>query len=308
MKLDNILILGGSGFVGRHLAAALAAEGLQLTVPTRRRERAKHLLPLPTVDVVEADILAPGALEALARGKQAVVNLVGILHGDFERAHVQLPRAVVAACRARGVKRLIHMSALGASSAAPSEYLRSKALGERVVLDAADLAVTVFRPSVIFGPEDAFLNTFACLARYFFVLPIACPQARFQPVHVGDVARAMSRALDDADSHGKVYELAGPREYSLRELVELVCAITGRERLVVGLPERLGYLQAFVMEKLPGRLITRDNLRSMQVPNVAAARFPFGIQPQALESAAPAYLAPAGPRERYPQLRWRARR
>lgn len=308
MKLDNILILGGSGFVGRHLAAALAAEGLQLTVPTRRRERAKHLLPLPTVDVVEADILAPGALEALARGKQAVVNLVGILHGDFERAHVQLPRAVVAACRARGVKRLIHMSALGASSAAPSEYLRSKALGERVVLDAADLAVTVFRPSVIFGPEDAFLNTFACLARYFFVLPIACPQARFQPVHVGDVARAMSRALDDADSHGKVYELAGPREYSLRELVELVCAITGRERLVVGLPERLGYLQAFVMEKLPGRLITRDNLRSMQVPNVAAARFPFGIQPQALEAAAPAYLAPAGPRERYPQLRWRARR
>jgi len=308
MKLDNILVLGGSGFVGRHLVAALAAEGLRLTVPTRRRERAKHLLPLPTVDVVDADIMAPGTLEALAHGKQAVVNLVGILHGDFERAHVQLPRAVVAACRAGGAKRLIHMSALGASSAAPSQYLRSKALGERVVLDAADLAVTVFRPSVIFGPEDAFLNTFACLARYFFVLPIACPQARFQPVYVGDVARAMSRALDDPESRGKVYELAGTQEYSLRELVELVCAITGRERLVVGLPGRLGSLQAFVMEKLPGRLITRDNLRSMQVPNVAAGPFPFGIQPQALEALAPAYLAPIGPRERYPQLRWRARR
>lgn len=308
MKLDNILILGGAGFVGRHFAAALAAQGLKLTVPTRRRERAKHLLPLPTVDVVEADITAPGSLEALARGKQAVVNLVGILHGDFERAHVQLPRAVVAACRASGVKRLLHMSALGASSAAPSEYLRSKALGERVVLDAADLAITVFRPSVIFGPEDRFLNTFACLARYFFVLPIACPQARFQPVSVGDVARVMSRALDEPDSHGKVYELAGPREYGLRELVELVCAITGRQRLVVGLPERLGALQAFVMEKLPGRLITRDNLRSMQVPNVAAGPFPFGIQPQPLEAIAPTYLAPLGPRERYPQLRWRARR
>jgi NADH dehydrogenase len=308
MKLDNILVLGGSGFVGRHLAAALATQGLRLTVPTRRRERAKHLLPLPTVDVVEADIMAPGSLEALARGKQAVVNLVGILHGDFERAHVQLPRAVVAACRASGVKRLIHMSALGASSAAPSEYLRSKALGERVVLDAADLAATMFRPSVIFGPEDRFLNTFACLARWFFVLPIACPQARFQPVYVGDVARAMAQALDEPDSHGKVYELGGPHEYSLRELVELVCAITGRHRLVVGLPGRLGYLQAWAMEKLPGRLMTRDNLRSMQVPSVAAGPFPFGIRPQALDALAPTYLAPAGPRERYPQLRWRARR
>ena len=308
MKLDNILVLGGAGFVGRHFAAALAAQGLKLTVPTRRRERAKHLLPLPTVDVVETDITAPGSLEALARGKQAVVNLIGILHGDFERAHVQLPRAVVAACRASGVKRLLHMSALGASPAAPSEYLRSKALGERVVLDAADLAITVFRPSVIFGPEDRFLNTFACLARWFFVLPIASPQARFQPVYVGDVARVMSRALDEPDSHGKVYELAGPREYSLRELVELVCAITGRQRLVLGLPERLGALQAFVMEKLPGRLITRDNLRSMQVPNVAAGPFPLGIQPQPLEAIAPTYLAPLGPRERYPQLRWRARR
>ena len=206
------------------------------------------------------------------------------------------------------MKRLLHVSALGASSAAPSEYLRSKALGERVVLDAADLAITVFRPSVIFGPEDAFLNTFACLARWFFVLPIACPQARFQPVYVGDVARAMSHALDDPGSHGKVYELAGPREYGLRELVELACAMTGRQRLVLGLPERLGYLQAWAMEKLPGRLITRDNLRSMQVPNVSASPFPFGMRPQALEALAPAYLAPLGPRERYPQLRWRARR
>ena len=308
MKLDDVLVLGGSGFVGRHLVAALAAQGTKVTVPSRHRERAKHLLPLPTVDVVETDIMAPGELEVLAQGRQAVVNLVGILHGDFERVHVQLPRAVVGACRAGGVKRLLHMSALGAASSAPSEYLRSKALGERVVLDATELAVTVFRPSVIFGPEDAFLNTFACLARFFFVLPIACPQARFQPVYVGDVARAMSHALDERDSQGKVYELAGPREYSLRELVELTCRITGRQRLVVGLPERLGYLQAFVMEKLPGRLITRDNLRSMQVPNVAAGPFPFGMRAQALEALAPAYLAASGPRERYPQLRWRARR
>ena len=308
MKLDNVLVLGGSGFVGRHLVAALAANGIRVTVPSRHRERAKHLLPLPTVDVVETDIMAPGALEALAGGRQAVINLVGILHGDFERVHAELPRRVVAACRARGVGRLLHMSALGASPGAPSEYLRTKAAGEQAALAATDLAVTAFRPSVIFGPEDAFLNTFAALARTFPVLPIACPQARFQPVYVADVAQAMCRALDDLSTHGKTYELCGPRQYTLKELVELVCEMTGRHRAVIGLSDRLSYWQAFVMEKLPGKLITRDNLRSMQVPNVCAGVFPFGIRPEALEAAAPAYLAPAGPRERYPRLRWRARR
>ncbi|HWJ00528.1 MAG TPA: complex I NDUFA9 subunit family protein [Burkholderiales bacterium] len=308
MKLDNVLVLGGSGFVGRHLVAALAANGIRVTVPSRHRERAKHLLPLPTVDVVETDIMAPGALEALAGGRQAVINLVGILHGDFERVHAELPRRVVAACRARGVGRLLHMSALGASPGAPSEYLRTKAAGEQAALAATDLAVTAFRPSVIFGPEDAFLNTFAALARTFPVLPIACPQARFQPVYVADVAQAMCRALDDLSTHGKTYELCGPRQYTLKELVELVCEMTGRHRAVIGLSDRLSYWQAFVMERLPGKLITRDNLRSMQVPNVCAGVFPFGIRPEALEAAAPAYLAPAGPRERYPRLRWRARR
>jgi NADH dehydrogenase len=308
VKLDNVLVLGGSGFVGRHLVAALAARGIRVTVPSRRRERAKHLLPLPTVDVVETDILAKGVLDTLARGKHAVINLVGILHGDFERVHAALPREVVAACRAQGARRLLHMSALGASPDGPSEYLRTKARGEEAVLAAKDLDVSVFRPSVIFGPEDAFLNMFAALARLSPVLPIACPQARFQPVYVGDVAAAMSQALGELDTFGRVYELCGPRQYTLKALVELVCQITGRHRAVIGLPGRLAYLQALVMEKLPGKLITRDNLRSMQVPNVCSGTFPFGIQPQALEAAAAAYLAPSGPRERYPQLRWRARR
>jgi NADH dehydrogenase len=308
MKLDNVLVLGGAGFVGRHLVAALAARGMRVAVPTRHRERAKHLLPLPTVDVLETDILGEGVLESLARGKQAVINLVGILHGDFDRVHAELPGLVAAACRAQGASRLVHMSALGASPSAPSEYLRSKARGEQAVLAAKDLDITVFRPSVIFGPEDRFLNMFSALVRLFPVLPLACPQARFQPVYVGDVAAAMSRALEDLDTFGSVYELCGPREYTLRELVEFVCNVTGRHRTIVGLPDRLAYLQAFVMEKMPGKLITRDNLRSMQVPNVCAGAFPFGIQPCPLEAIAPAYLAPTGPRERYPQLRWRARR
>jgi len=323
MKVRNALVVGGSGFIGRHVVAALAARGIRVAVPTRRRERAKHLILLPTVDVIDADIFAEGVLERLAAGRDAVINLVGILHGrrgrpdergpndygpDFARVHVELPQAIVAACRATGARRLLHVGALGCSPNAPSEYLRSKAIGERAVLAAEDLDVTAFRPSIVFGPEDKFLNTFAAMLRFLPGLAVPCPEAKFQPVYVGDVARAMVSALEDPQTRGKAYELCGPHVYTMKELVEFVCAATGRRRIIVGLPDRLSYLQARVMEWTPGPLMSRDNYYSMQVPNVSSATFPFGIQPQALEAVAPGYLAPSGPRERYPQLRWRARR
>ncbi len=309
MKHENFLVVGGSGFVGRHLVAALAARGARVTVPTRRRDRAKHLILLPTVDVVEADVRAPGVLARLAAGRDTVVNLAGILHGpDFTPTHVELAQAVVNACRAAGVKRLLHMSALGADPAAPSEYLRSKGIGERAVLAADDLEVTVFRPSVIFGPEDRFLNLFAQLAKFLPVIALGSPEARFQPVYVGDVVKAYLAALEDRDAAGKRYDLCGPHECTLRELMEFVCAVTGRRRLIVGLPEGLSYLQAWAMELLPMKLLTRDNFESMRVPSVCDCAFPFAIQPVALEAVAPAWLAPMGPRQRYPQLRWKARR
>jgi NADH dehydrogenase len=256
-------------------------------------------------------------------GKQAVINLVGILHGrrgranergpndygpDFARAHVELPQAIVSACRAAGVRRLVHVSALGASAQAPSQYLRSKGIGEQVVLAAEDLDVTVFRPSVMFGPQDSFLNRFAALTRFLPVLAIPCPQARFQPVYVRDVALAIAASLDDMVSHGWRYELGGPREYTLRELVELVCRVTGRSRWVIGLPDGLARLQAWVLEHLPGKLMSRDNLDSMKVPNVTSAPFPFGIQPQPVEAVLPSYLPPIDPFELYPSLRLRNRR
>ncbi len=308
MRYDDILVVGGSGFVGRHLVAALAARGARVTVPTRRRARAGHLLPLPTVEVVEADVGRPGELERLAAGRDAVVNLVGVLHSrrgrrdergpndygpDFARVHVELAQAVVNACHAAGVKRLLHMSALGADPRGPSEYLRSKGVAERAALAAADTAVTVFQPSVIFGPEDAFLNLFATLARFLPVLVLACPEARFQPVYVGDVAQAFVAALDAREAHGQRYTLCGPRQYTLRELVQTVCRITGRRRLVIGLGDRLSYVQARLMELLPVKLMTRDNYYSMQVPSVCEGAFPFGIEPAALEAVAPAWLAPA---------------
>ena len=310
MKFDNVLVLGGSGFIGRHLVAALAARGVRVTVPSRRRERAKHLILLPTVDVVEADIFARGALQRLLAGREAVINLVGILHGDFQRVHVELTQALVNACRTAGVRRLLHMSALGSSRDAPSEYLRSKAMGEEAALAATDLDTTVFRPSVIFGAEDRFLNLFAQLTRFLPALALACPEAQFQPVYVGDVARVAAAALGEKETFGKRFDLCGPRRYTLHELLDFVCAVTGRRRLVVGLPHWASMTQAWTLEHLPGRLMTRDNVRSMQVPNVCSDpnAVPAGLVPQALEAIAPSYLAPSGPRERYPKLRWRARR
>jgi uncharacterized protein YbjT (DUF2867 family) len=309
VKLDKIVVLGGSGFIGRHVVASLVRRGIKVTVPSRRRERAKHLILLPTVDVVETDLLASGALERLVRGHDAVINLVGVLHGpDFDNPHVKLPLALIDACRATGVKRLVHMSALGASPDGPSAYQRSKGEGEQAVMQAKDLEVTVFRPSVVFGPEDHFLNTFACLARFSPLLMVPSPDARFQPVYVGDVAEAIVTSLGDVGAHGRSYDLAGPREYTLKDLMRLACEWTGRWRLVLGMPETMSYVSAWFLEKMPMQLMSVDNVRSMKVANTTQARFPFGIQPQALEAVAPTYLAPSGPRERYPQLRWRARR
>ena len=323
MRFDNVLVLGGSGFLGRHVVAGLARRGIRVAVPARRRENAKHLFPLPTVEVIEADVGAPGVLPQLAQGRHALINLVGILHGrrgrpdergpndygpQFAHAHVEIAQAAVSACRAAGVKRLLHVSALGASATAPSEYLRSKGVAEQAVLAAEDLDVTVFRPSVVFGPEDLFLNRFEFLSRYSPLFAVPCPQARFQPVYVGDVAQALIAALVEKNSRGKSHDLCGPRVYTLKELVEFVCAATHRRRLVVGLPDWVSYLQARVLEFAPVPLMSRDNLRSMQVASVSNEPFPFGIQPQSLEAIAPTWLSPHGPRERYPELRWRARR
>lgn len=307
MQITTICVLGGSGFVGRHLCQQLAARGYRLRVPTRDRERAKSLILLPTVDVVVADVHDPAALAELVKGCDAVINLVGVLHDargkrGFAAAHVELARKVVAACRAHDVRRLLQMSALAAAPDAPSAYLRSKGEAERIVLESG-LDVTVFRPSVIFGPEDNFLNLFACLLRLFPVLPLGSPDARFQPVYVGDVAAAFVHALPDLATFGRQYALCGPRRYTLRELVAYVARTTGNQRPTLGLNRALSYGQACAMEWLPVKLLTRDNLRSMTVDSICDCVFPFGIKPQALEAVAPVWLATRTPRARYQRFR-----
>lgn len=326
MRHQNILVLGGSGFVGGHVVSALVADGRQVTVPTRRAVSAKRLLLLPTVDVIQADLADDKTLRDLMRRKTAVINLVGILHGDekaFTTAHAELPRRVVAACRATGVSRLIQMSAIGAASDAPSLYLRSKAAGEAVVDAAAvptgstpPLAVTIFRPSVVFGPDDRFLNLFATMQRWLPVVPLAGATARFQPVSVHDVARAFVAAIDDDESFGRTYELAGPHVYTLADLVRFAGAHRpggrGRPRPIVSLPTGLARLQAAFLELAPGpTLMSRDNLKSMQKPNVAAGTLPglvdLGIVPTPLDAEAPAYLERRNRRAHLDRLRHDAR-
>jgi NADH dehydrogenase len=304
----RIVVLGGSGFVGRHLVSLLSVAGCQVVVPTRRREAAKHLILLPTVDVVEADVHDPAALAQLLRGGGAVVNLVGILNesggNTFARAHVALAANVVAACKAAGVRRLLQMSGLHADPAGPSNYLRSKGEAEALIR-ASGLDWTIFRPSVIFGPEDAFLNLFARLAKALPVIALAAPDARFQPVYVGDVAHCIVRALDDDATIGQRYDLGGPRIYTLRELVAWTAETAGSVRPIVGLGATASKLQALALEILPGRLMSRDNLASMSRDNVCPGPFPaiFGIEPAALEALAPQWLAPEHRRSRYDEFR-----
>ena len=231
MTLSRVLIVGGSGFIGTHVAARLSARAIRVVVPTRRRERARHLLPLPTVDVVQISLDDP-AFEAALIGCDAVINLTGVLHGsygnpygrEFAQAHVEVPRRIAEACRRTGVRRVVHVSALGAggdASSLPSMYLRSKAAGEQVLRDSG-LDVTILRPSVVFGPEDKFLNVFAKLLRLFPLMPLARADARFQPVFVGDLADAIVNALERPVTIGKTYDVAGPEVFTLGELVELV--------------------------------------------------------------------------------------
>jgi len=211
MEITSICVLGGSGFVGRHVCHQLAARGYRVRVPARDRERAKQLILLPTVDVVSANVHDPHALKDVMVGSDAVINLIGVLHdgrgqGSFAASHVELARKVVAACRENGIRRLLHMSALHAAPAAPSAYLRSKGEAEAIARDSG-LDVSVFRPSVIFGPDDSFLNLFATLLKVFPVMFLGSPGARFQPVFVEDVAAVILRSLEDRSSAGKSYDL-----------------------------------------------------------------------------------------------------
>ena len=312
MRHQTIALIGGSGFIGSHLVNALVEAGKHVRIATRRRENASHLTLLP-VDVIQADVHDPVQLAAFVSQADAVINLVGLLQSkrgtpygpDFAKAHVELPNKIVAACYAKGVGRLLHMSSLGADPNGSSMYLRSKGDGEKVVRES-NLATTIFRPSVVFGPEDNFLNQFAFLERIFPVIPLACSQARMQPIFVGDVAQAIVNVLDLDAASGRAYELAGPTVYTLEELVKFSGAAIGKHARIVRLPDIFGRLQAMTLEFAPGpTLMSRDNLDSMKTPSVASGPMApeLGIDPASIEAIAPMYLTGTSSRSRFNAFR-----
>ena len=319
MVIRNICIVGGTGFVGRHLAAELARHDYRLKVLTRRRERRRDLLVIPDLDLIEVNVHHGADLREQFADCDAVINLAGILNEtsgagcDFGSVHASLPGSVAEACSAAGVKRLLHMSALGVAADAPSEYLRTKHAGEEAAHAAAahGIAVTSFRPSVIFGTDDSFFNRFATLlALPGPVFPLACPETRFAPVYVGDVARAFSVALTDKTTFGQRYDLCGPRIYTLRELVEYTARLGGRRKLVLGLGDTAARLQASVLQRLPGKPFSMDNYRSLQVDSVSNHNgLPdLGIEPTSVESVVPGYISRGGRNGMYSTLRAFARR
>jgi uncharacterized protein YbjT (DUF2867 family) len=315
MQLKEITVLGGSGFVGSAIVAKLDAAGYSVTVLTRRRERAKHLILLPNVQVVECDVLDYQALNSALRGADAVINLIGILHQSrrisFNTMHHQLLAQLAKICADLGIKRLVHMSSLGANKEAPSQYLRSKAAGEAALLVLQNkLNITIFKPSIIFGRGDSFINLFAKLIKLLPVVLLAKPNAKFQPVWVEDVATCFVSSLESIDTYGQTYELVGPKAYTFRELIQTVMDTLQIQRPIIGLNDKLSYAQAFMMELLPIKLMSRDNVRSMEVDSVSTQPFPaiFDVTPTALEVIIPEYLVNQTPRGAYDRFRSSAAR
>lgn len=310
--MKNVLVLGGTGFVGAHVCEKLVRAGCTITVATRRLGNARSVLHLPSTKILVLDVHDYAALCGAMAGHDAVVNLVAILHGSqaaFDKVHVQLPQKIADACVRSGVRQLVHISALGANAqkpdSLPSMYLRSKSMGEAILMaNCSKLVLTILRPSVIFGAGDHFLNLFAGLQKIVPLVPLAGADARFQPVWVEDVASAVVKSLERSGSEQLTVEACGPQVFTLRELVELAGRLAGvnhgRGRMVLGLPHWAGVLQARLMECKPGEpLMSRDNLASMQVPNVATPGMPglqsFGLHPADLAPIARDYLSQTAP-------------
>jgi NADH dehydrogenase len=310
MQLKKICVLGGSGFVGSAIVAKLDAAGYQVTVLTRRRETAKHLFLLPNVNVVECDVLDYHALNAVLRGVDAVINLIGILHQSrrlsFNTVHHLLPAQLAKICADLGIKRLIQMSSLRADENAPSQYLRSKAAGETALKALQDkINITIFKPSIIFGRGDQFTNLFATLIKLLPVVLLAKPNAKFQPIWVEDVASCFVNSLENSDTYGQTYELAGPKVYTFRELLQQIMVVLAVKRTIIGLNSTLSYLQALIMEFLPVKLMSRDNIKSMEVDSVSQHPLPaiLAVEPSALEAVLPEYLVDRTARGAYDRFR-----
>jgi len=311
----RVVLLGATGFVGHHVLPRLSADGHECLALSRYRMSCRDLSIIPRVEVRQADVYDPAKLAEALSGADAVINMVGILNESgrrgkgFHKAHVELVERVLEGCRSAGVRRFVHVSALNAGKGR-SHYLSSKGQAEERIRQATDIAGTILQPSVIFGAEDSFFNRFAGLLRLAPVLPLACPDARMQPVWVGDVAAVVAASLADDSTIGETLVLVGPRDYSLRELVEFTASVIDRKPRIIGLPDSLARLQGFLMDFVPGKPFSTDNYLSLQTDNTSEENsLPrFGIHPRSIESVVPGYLRTSPRQQRLATFRQRAHR
>ncbi len=315
MKNNRVCILGGTGFVGRHLTARLTSMGIECRIPTRRPEPYRAMLLNGAVELIPANLFNPEQLRSLFSNCDAVINLIGILNqgsdSSFQHLHVKLPDLVIDACKRTKVKRLLHMSALNASTTGEvSEYLRSKGEAQNRMLTNSSshggLNVTSFGPSVIFGHDDSFFNRFAALLKLMPTpFPLACPDSRFAPVYVDDVAKAFTESLHNKSTWKKHYELCGPRSFTLRELVQYTARQMGLKRWIIGLNNSLSRMQGHVFGILPGKPFTYDNYLSLQIDSVCSSDglAQLGITATDIDAIVPYYLGPRSERSRYLGLR-----
>lgn len=315
MRINSICLLGGSGFVGSHIACRLVDQGYSVRVLTRNRDRSKHLTVLPGVTVVTTNIFSKQQLQTQFKDIDAVINLVGILNekqhnGDgFRKVHVELPQLILDACQTNGIQRIVHMSALNADvNKGASHYLRSKGEGENLLhtFSSDKLKVTSFRPSVIFGPEDSFFNRFAGLLKITpLIFPLACANTRFAPVYVGDVAQRIVSSLEDKGTYGQRYELCGPEQYTLKQLLQYTCQQLGIRRHILSLPNIISRMQASILEWFPGKPFSVDNYNSLQVDSICSGSH---CETTSIESIVPYYLGNKGHQKNYNTYRSKARR
>ena len=294
----RIVLLGATGFVGHNLLPELSAAGHSCVVLNRHALNCRELTVIPGVEVRQSDIYDEEQLKTFFEHADAVINMVGILNEPgrkgkgFNRVHVELVETILKACRASGLRRLVQVSALNAGKGS-SHYLASKGRAEELIRAANDLDCTIVQPSVIFGDGDSFINRFAGLLKLAPIFPLACPEAKIQPVWVGDVSAAMALALEDPETFGQTLVMVGPDEFTLRELVEFTASAIGLKRKVIGLPNGLSRLQGRLMDFVPGKPFSSDNYLSLQIENTSIENslWGFGIRPRSLESIVLGYLS-----------------
>ncbi len=300
MNGQLVTVFGGSGFIGRILVQHLAHAGYRIRVATRRPNNALYVKPLGDlgqIQIVQANLKNEASIKAAIYGADIVINLVGILYESgtqtFDKIHVQGAALIAKAATKAGVTKLIHLSALGADEQSASNYAKSKAQGEAAVIENFAKA-TIIRPSVVFGPDDKFFNKFAAIAKMFRMLSVICGDSKFQPIYVGDVAKAIESILTTDDAVGKIYQLGGPTVYSFRELMQMVKDVTQQNVPLINVPLPIANFKAFFLGMLPNPMVTLDQIRLMQNDNVVAdgenSLKDLGVKPTPVEAVLANYL------------------